>query len=279
VISLASCCCAVTLATAGFVINRSFEWRRLRWSGIEAMTIRAGVTDQLERSAAVTAPVNLLVDVPVGYITVKAGAVDQVVLQATKRAWGWNRSQAETVLDAITVGFEQSGNQVGIKAGGLTGVENVPRSPQVDIAISVPEETAVRLASNVGRILVSVTRGNAYVKADVGQVVLQALAPAGSLQVETRVATIDLIGLATDRATYRLTSDIGRIALRLPPDSSFSIDARSDIGSVRVGFPAAGCSSRQGFVGEEVRGEIGSNPKAELCLRSRVGDISGRPSR
>ena len=68
-------------------------------------------------------------------------------------------------------------------------------------------------------------------------------------------------------------------ALCLPRDSSFSIDARSDIGSVRVEFPAAGRSSRQGFVGEEVRGYVGSNPTAELHLPSRVGNISVRPSR
>jgi ToastRack found in some PspC len=277
VILLAFCCCAATAAVAGFAINRSFDWKSLRWSGLEAMPAGAEVTEHLERSASVTAPVNLFVDVPVGNITVRASAVDQVVLQATKRAWGWNRSQAETMLHNIAVSFEQSGDQIRVKAAGLTTVQNVPRSPQVDITISVPEETAMKLVSNVGRILVAGTHGNAYVKADVGQVVLQDVAPTGSLQVETRVATIDLVGLLTDNTTYRLTSDVGRIALRLPPDSSFSIDARSDIGIVRVEFPVAGRSSRQGFVGEEVRGDVGTNPTAELYLRSRVGDVSVQP--
>jgi hypothetical protein len=87
------------------------------------------------------------------------------------------------------------------------------------------------------------------------------------------------LGRLADRATYRLTSDMGRIELRLPPDSAFSIDARSDIGNVGVEFPLAGRSSRQGFVGEESRGDVGTNPTTDLYLRSRVGNISVRANR
>jgi hypothetical protein len=280
VISLVVCsCCAITAAIAGSTINRSVDWKNLRWRDIETLGTGAEVTDQFTRSASVTEPVNLVVEVPVGNITVEAAAGSKVALQATKRAWGWNHSQAERILDAITVDFEQSGNQVRISARGLTGVEDVPRSPQVDITISVPDETAVKLASNVGRILVAGTRADVDIKADVGEVTLRDVAPSRSLQVATRVAAIELGGRLADRATYRLASDIGRIVLNLPPDSSFSIDARSDIGSASVEFPVVEHNSGQGFVGEEVRGDVGANPTTQLYLRSRVGSISVRPNR
>jgi hypothetical protein len=105
------------------------------------------------------------------------------------------------------------------------------------------------------------------------------VAPSRNVQVATRVSAIELGGRLADRATYRLTSDIGRIDLSLPPDSSFNIDARSDIGSVSVEFPVMGHSSGKGFVGEEERGDVGTNPTTQLYLRSRVGSITVRPNR
>jgi hypothetical protein len=272
-----SCCCVATAAIAGSLITRSLDWRSPQWDGIEALGVGTEVTDELARSASIEGPVNLVVDVPVGNIVVRAGAGDRVTLQATKRAWGWSQAQARTALADISIGFEQTGDQVRVKADGLTAVSNLPRSPQVDMVISVPEETAVRLATNVGQTRVVGTRGDVNVKSDVGEVVLQDVVPAESLQVETRVATIDLTGPVVDHATYRLTSDVGRIALRLPPASSFSIDARSDIGGLQLEFPLAGDRFRQGFLGEAARGDVGPNPTAELYLRSRVGGISVRP--
>jgi hypothetical protein len=278
-ISLALCCCCTVLVTiAGPALMRRVDWKSLRWRNIEALGAGVEVTEGLAQSASVTGPVTLVVDVPVGDITVRAAAGNQVAWQATKRAWGWNRSQAKAVSDAITVEFQQSGNRIEIGAGGLKAVENVPRAPQVDLTISVPEETAVQLGSNVGRVLIAGTRGDVNIQADVGEVALQDVLPSAALHVETRVASIDLAGLLAERATYRLTSDIGRISLRLPPDSAFSIDARSDIGSVNLGFPLAGQSSRQGFVGEAARGDVGVNPTASLVLRSRVGAISVHPT-
>ena len=137
----------------------------------------------------------------------------------------------------------------------------------------------MQLVSNAGQILIAGTHGDVYVKVDVGEVALQDVTPSGNLQVETRVAAIELAGRLSDRATYRLTSDIGRITLGLPPDGAFSMDARSDIGSVDVQFPVAGSNSRWGFAGEEVRGDVGADPTAKLYLRCRVGNISVRPNR
>ena len=82
--------------------------------------------------------------------------------------------------------------------------------------------------------------------------------------------------MLASEASYRLTSDIGRIALRLPTASAFKIDARSDVGDVRVDFTVTGRSSRQGFVSKEVRGEVGTNPATALYLRSRIGEITVR---
>jgi hypothetical protein len=120
-------------------------------------------------------------------------------------------------------------------------------------------------------------RGEVDIDSDVGEVTLEDVMPLSSLRVQTRVASISLTAALTENAAYDVTSDVGLIALLLPADSSFMIDARSDIGDVQVGFDVTGSSSREGFVGKEVSGEVGSNPTTTLTLRSNVGDIRVNP--
>jgi hypothetical protein len=113
----------------------------------------------------------------------------------------------------------------------------------------------------------------------VGEVILTDVKPAERLSVASRVASIELSGALIPGAVYELVSDVGRIAVQAPEESNFSIDARSDIGDVSVGFPVSGRSEREGFVGKQVRGDVGADPMAKLSLRSRIGNITVQPLR
>jgi hypothetical protein len=93
------------------------------------------------------------------------------------------------------------------------------------------------------------------------------------------VSGVDFTGALTPNAGYEFTTDVGKVALRLPAESAFRLDARSDIGDVTLGFPIVGRSSRDALVGKEVRGDVGQNPTTTLYLRSRVGEISIRSGR
>jgi DUF4097 and DUF4098 domain-containing protein YvlB len=265
---LAICCCIA--GVLGVLLVRNWNW-----AGMSFGEGRVEATQPFARTFDVREPVTLSLDAPVGDVTIKAGAERQVIITATKRAWGSNRSQAQEILDRVTVNAEQAGNQVRIHVSGLTGV-NLGRSPQVDFVISVPEKTTLKVESKVGRLLIAETHGDVSVKADVGEVTLTDVLPGEELEVETRVASVEFTGALISNAHYRMTSDVGRIALRLPEDSAFRIDARSDIGDVRVDFTVAGRSSRGGIVSKEVRGEVGQNPTTELYLRSRIGEITVR---
>ncbi len=270
IVALMLCCCVTTVVT--FALARSVDWGGLTfWQG------RVEVTKPFDRTVDVRAPVRLTVDVPVGDITIKVASDQQVRATATVRAWGANRTRGQAILDQITVSLEQTGDQVQVKVTGLEGIRNVPRSPQVDVVISVPRDTAIQLDTNVGQVHIAGTRGNMALKVDVGEVILTDVLPADRLEIETRVASIELEAGLAPGATYQLTSDVGRIAVRLPADSAFRLDSRSDIGDVRVDFPVAGQSSREGIVGKDVRGTVGTNPTASLSLRSRVGEITVRP--
>lgn len=277
VILLVFCCCCV--AVAGLLLTRSIQWGSTwqwgslwRWggSGVE-------VTEQFSRNLVVSEPVDLSVDVPIGDITVRPGAAGKVDIQATKRAWGSNRDQAQRILENIAISVDQVGSRVTITVSGLSGTTGVPKSPQVDLVVTVPRETSLNVESRVGRVRVTGTQGDLAIRADVGDVELRDVVPLERLETRTRVANIEFSGALAARATYTLTSDVGRIAVRLPGDSAFKIEAQSDVGNVRMDFPVSGRSTREGFVGKEVRGDVGVNPTASLYLRSRIGEISVLP--
>ncbi len=263
--------CVCCVATAGVLLLGGWQW-----GGAWLDSARTEATEPFAKTFDVRGPVNLVLDAPVGDVTIKAGAESRVVIEATKRAWGSNGARAQETLGRITINADQVGDQVRIRVAGLTGVTNAPRSPQVDFVISVPRDTALKLDSRVGRISVAGTHGDVAIKADVGDLLLADVLPVEKLEVETRVASVEFSGALTPAASYRLTSDVGRVALRLPTDSAFKIDARSDVGDVRVDFTVTGRNSREGLVSKEVRGEVGTNPTTELYLRSRIGEITVR---
>ncbi len=215
---------------------------------------------------------------PVGDITVKAGAAGQVKVDGTVRAYAASQAEAQRILDNIQVKIDQSGDKVWVRVSGMPAT-NVGRSPQIDLAITVPKQTTLSAQMGVGRLQVSGTEGDATINAEVGDVILTDIVPAEKLAVKTRVSSVEFTGALVAKARYEITTDMGKVALRVPPDSAFQIDARSDIGDVKVDFEVAGRSSRDALVGKEVQGQVGLNPTASLYLRSRVGQISVTPGR
>lgn len=271
IVALAFCCCCAAAVGIGAVV-----------AGLTSADLALGgswmtVTEQFERTMEVRGPVTLFVDVPIGNVTVQAGAVDRVSVTATKRAWGVNRSAAEERLRQIAISVVGTGERVEVRVSGVATSRNFGRAPQVDLVIVTPSVTALVLDSRVGKVTVAGLQGDVTVTADVGEVFLRDIVPSEKLQVATRVASIEMSGPLAGRVVYELTSDVGRIAVQVPAGSAFNIDARSDIGDVRLDFPLSGSSSREGLVGKEVRGQVGESPTVSLWLRSRVGEITVRP--
>lgn len=270
---LAFCCCMALLI--GIVVARNASWGT-NWFSLSP-TERADTVTQVLQAQA---PVTLTIDVPVGDVRIRGGDVGQINIRATKRAWGRNSADAQRVLDGIDVQIVQDGDQVRITGTGLTwadGSSGAPRSPRLDLEISAPTQTTLRVTSSVGRVEAANLQGDVSITADVGSVMLSEVAPAKTLSVDSRVASIRFSGPLVPGAAYRLTSDIGRIALHLPEDSTFSLDARSDIGNISLGFSLQGRSSRDSVIGKEVTGAVGADPTARLIVRSRLGDIAIQP--
>lgn len=271
-IVLAACCCAATVG--GLLIARGF---RLSPAWIDLDRVQASAA--FERTFTPQQPVSLTLDVPLGDVTIQAGATDQVTVQASLRAWGPTQADAQAQLDQIDIRAEQDGQRVLVATsppGAPDRPSGVSRTPQIEVLITVPAQTALLVETEVGRLTVSGLRGDVTITAGVGEVSLTDLAPVSRVEVWSRVGNVELEGPLASGVAYDLASDVGRIALRIPRNSAFVIAARSDLGSVDLGFPLVGRSERD-LVGREVRGEVGDAPTTTLTLRSRVGAISVQP--
>ena len=298
-LSVCGCCCALawgagSLALGGIRMGASAigpdsgGWERWfrsgdnawrGWTGPWQGGLGAQTIEPIQQTLTVQGPATLDLSVPVGEVTVKTGPAGQVKVEGTKRVYGATQADAQARLDDIQVKIEQSGDKVWVRVSGQFAGNNTGRSPTVDLTITVPKETTVAANMGVGRLQVSGTEGDATINAEVGDVILTDIMPAAKLFVKTRVSSVDFSGALASNGKYEITTDIGKIALRVPANSAFTIDARSDIGDVTVGFPVSGSTSREALVGKQVQGEVGENPTASLTLHSRVGEISVNPGR
>ena len=234
---------------------------------------RIGVSATFDKTLEVEGPVSLSADVPVGSVEVKVGSAQTVRVEATRWAWGGSRSQAEEILGQVGVDVQQTGNRVQVLATGLTGRNIQGRSPKVDIKITVPAGTSVDISSRVGEVSVTGTQGDLAISADVGEVKVRKVSPAKSLRINSRVGSVEFSGALMPRVDYEITTDVGKISLELPRDSAFILDARSDIGDVRLDFELVGTSGRRTVVGRQVEGQVGASPTTHLTLLSRIGEI------
>ncbi len=266
---LAVCCFVASIG--GLLLARNLQ-RGANW----VWSANNEITATIGRTLEVADPAALAVDLPVGSLTVRTGEPGQIAVEATKRAWGRSTAEAQRTLDRIDVSIEPTATGVRVTVTGpdwQAGTSTTPRTPQVDLVVTVPEPTQLDLKVGVGRLAVDGVRGDVRITADVGEVELTDVQPVTALEVESRVASIRFEGTLTTGATYRMTSDVGRILLQLPPESAFQIEARSDIGDATVDFDVVGQQKRPGFTGKEITGQVGEPGGTELFLRSRVGDI------
>ncbi|MGC8779361.1 MAG: hypothetical protein ACP5UQ_00685 [Anaerolineae bacterium] len=251
--------------------ERAAEWRA--WPGPWRGNMEIATGETFAHEVTVAGRAMLALDVSAGEVTIRPGPAGQISVTGVKRAYGVSQAEADRRLAQIEVKVEQVGDKVWVRVDNPFTAGNIGRTATVGLTILVPRETELTAGVEVGRLQIQGVAGDMEIVVQVGDVILADVAPAEKLTVKTRVAGVDFAGALVPGAGYEFATDVGKIALRLPADSAFHLDARSDIGDVRVGFPVAGRSSRDLLIGKDVRGEVGQSPTASLYLRSRVGEI------
>lgn len=276
-----SVCCCIALLTGSLLAGLIASSTPQAFRGFEDFGAFGGfgqvtASRDFSRSFTVDTPAELVVDVNVGRVDVKVGEGNAIEVQGKVEAYGLTQADAEGNLDRVQLDATQSGQTV--RVTGMwpqPGEEFRLQSPRITLEITVPRDTAVGVTMDVGDISVEETRGNVRIQSDVGRVQVENVEVIDSLEITTDVAEVDYEGALTEGAGYRMESDVGSITMDIPEDSSFRIDASSDLGSVDVDFDVVG-ETTQGFANKTVQGTVGENPETLLILRSNVGAISVR---
>lgn len=244
------CCCLVVsgLVATGLVA--------LPWAINAADSSRVEATERLEKTFEVNTPLQLVLDVNVGQVTIREGTAGEVRISVLKRTWGDSRSQAEDYLKDFEVRLDQTAQErIEIETDLPARLRRLGRTPSAEFEIAVPRDSELEITINVGNVQVSGVEGRFDIQSNVGDVTLRDVRFAGNSEIRSQVGNIDL---------------------RLPDDVAFAFSAETNVGDIDVEFSMRNEREDKRVVGGSLEGEIGQSPTAEVELHTNTGNIKIR---
>jgi hypothetical protein len=141
---------------------------------------------------------------------------------------------------------------------------------------------AIRIEPAGGDVTAETSNGDIQIHGDVERVLarssfgnIEIYGATSAVNAETSNGTISFNGSLADSENIFKTS-FGHVALTLPVDAQFSLDAKTSFGAIRTGFTLAttGSSSKT-----HLTGTVGANPKTTLKLTTSNGNIVVNPGK
>ncbi|HZS76372.1 MAG TPA: DUF4097 family beta strand repeat-containing protein [Ktedonobacteraceae bacterium] len=217
------------------------------------------------RTFEVGAQPRLVVKNEAGTIRVHAGEEGrQVEVRVTQQSRGWFGASA---APRVTYDQQTVKNKLGIRAKG--GWPFFGGSVSIDI--TAPPQSDLELKTNAGTIQVNGIHGECIISTDAGTIDALDVALRGNSRLKTNAGTITFSGSINQFGSYLFVTDAGTIDLTLPENSSFQLNARTDVGSISTDFPVA---IERNFPGAKARAMVGTAPYPELKVKTDIGSIS-----
>ncbi len=203
-----------------------------------------------------------------GAIRVHPGGEEyQVVVQTTRRGRFLLGGEIDVRYDQNT-----AKNSISLKASGGWSFIG---SQWADFDITVPRNADLELKNDAGSITVNGIAGQISCSADAGSVKVTDTWLCGNSKLKTDAGAITFSGALDPRGSYSMSSDAGTVTVTLPPNASFRLDAKTDVGSINSDFPL---TIQRDFPGGKARCDVGRPPYPSLKLRTDVGSINIRQS-
>jgi DUF4097 and DUF4098 domain-containing protein YvlB len=125
------------------------------------------------------------------------------------------------------------------------------------------------LQTDHGDISADGLQGSAKIKTDKGDISVRQSTLIGSSRLSTDAGLISFEGTLDLAGDYEMRSDEGTITVTLPPDASFYLDAKTDVGSIATNLPLMSQQKKR------VSGSVGNGPGyPRLRLKTDVGSIN-----
>ncbi len=225
------------------------------------------------RRFTVTEPPRVVIQNPVGAVSVVAGEVDQVTVQATKEARSYSEEAAQRDLEEITVGMEQNGNTVTIRVDlGYQFASCAHSQRSVRLLVTVPERADLEADVKVGKLHTYGLTGNVQAQVATGHAELRRVTLAEASRLLVHTGHVDLDGALKTGASLDVRIHVGSADLKLPAATYTHLDASTHIGHIDVfGWPVA---VRRNFLGASASGDMSAEPAGTLNVQTDVGSVS-----
>jgi flagellar basal body-associated protein FliL len=246
------CACAAAIVALVSARQYSGDVRGIIESRGEVLTAPNEATRDVQQTLAVEGAPTLVIDNQVGSVEIETGDDDQVVVQATVRAWGADEAEAERLAQQTSVQIVQAApGRIEITAG-ARGEMGLGRPPQVELRITMPRQGQVRVNVPVGSVAVNHLVGT--VQAQVGT---------GEIRASGLVMTGDC----------SLAVQVGSVRAELPRDSAFYLEADTDLGAIQSEFDVAGAGDGREGLEQRLSGAVGQAPAYTLTLHVGAGEV------
>lgn len=228
------------------------------------------------QSFIVSGRANLIVDNTFGAIRIHRGPVNGVEVRATRY---YNSLLPGHPTYPLNITQQENQIRVNPQGGQTFMAFSIER---VDLDITTPEESDVRIRSDASSVSIDGIRGQAVIQTNAGTInvsnaslvgnstahtnagtiTMQDVRLDGGARVETNAGTITFRGSLQAGNHYFFETNAGTIDIALPANAALALDARTDLGTVNNRF---GVNS------------IGAGEQAMLHLRTNLGTINVQP--
>jgi hypothetical protein len=205
----------------------------------------------------------------VGEITITGADVTDCNVTATITARAITTEKAEKLAEEVRIKLEPSNNKLYIRVEKPARMSK--RSITIDFNITVPKQTALQLATNVGEIHISNTSEPIEAETNVGVITCREIT--GDTDLTTNVGEVKVLysKTAPSACNANIKTDVGEINFTAPPDLSAQVNVSVDIGSIQTDLPL----TVKGKINKSLSGTIGKG-EGKVILKTNVGSIKIR---
>lgn len=205
----------------------------------------------------------------VGEITVVGADVSTCDVTATITAKAATTEKAEKLAKEVKIKLQPAGDKLKVKVEKPHVKDNCSISICFDI--TVPKQTALQLATNVGEIHVSNITEPIEAETNVGTITCREITGRVDLTTNIGEVTVAYAETAPSTCNANINTDIGEINFDGPPDLSAQVNVSVNIGSIQTDLPL----TVKGKINKSLSGMIGKG-EGKITLRTNIGSINIR---